>query len=306
MELLRWKTIERRKKIVIALIVGVLILGGAYALSKSASERRIYENAVDNQTATVGDLIDRDTDKDGVPDWEETLWGTNPELSDTDGDGTLDRAEVDALRQAAGVPIEPDASEKTTETDAFARQLFASIVSLKSSGELTPENIQSLSNALLTEVTADDTGTLYAIKDLIIRPVSAESRAAYADGLVRISERYGKQPVVSVIVTAATALEKEDKTILEAILINAKLYKEMASELLALPVPEDIATEHLSMINSYIQISLGIRNIEQILDNPVVGLSGLVAHEQGQRKLAEITGKITTYFSANGIILGKK
>ncbi len=35
-----------------------------------------------------------DTDKDGLPDFEERLWGTDQETADTDGDGTNDGKEV--------------------------------------------------------------------------------------------------------------------------------------------------------------------------------------------------------------------
>ena len=35
-----------------------------------------------------------DRDGDGLPDWEEGVWGTNPNNPDTDGDGTYDGEEV--------------------------------------------------------------------------------------------------------------------------------------------------------------------------------------------------------------------
>ncbi len=39
-----------------------------------------------------------DTDKDGLPDFEEKLWRTNPTSADTDGDGTSDGEEVSKNR----------------------------------------------------------------------------------------------------------------------------------------------------------------------------------------------------------------
>ena len=43
------------------------------------------------------DPCDADTDNDGLNDFEEILNGTNPRLPDSDGDGWLDKAEIDAL-----------------------------------------------------------------------------------------------------------------------------------------------------------------------------------------------------------------
>ena len=34
--------------------------------------------------------LQKDSDGDGLPDWEEALFGTNPHNPDTDGDGTSD------------------------------------------------------------------------------------------------------------------------------------------------------------------------------------------------------------------------
>jgi hypothetical protein len=40
----------------------------------------------------------KDTDNDGLKDWEEALWRTNPEITDTDGDTTIDGKEVEMGR----------------------------------------------------------------------------------------------------------------------------------------------------------------------------------------------------------------
>lgn len=39
-------------------------------------------------------IAEDDADQDGLPDWEEKLWGTDVNSSDTDGDGTSDGEEV--------------------------------------------------------------------------------------------------------------------------------------------------------------------------------------------------------------------
>jgi len=53
----------------------------------------------DSQEVTwkESDPCDADTDNDGLSDFHEILNGTNPRLPDSDGDGWLDKAEVDAV-----------------------------------------------------------------------------------------------------------------------------------------------------------------------------------------------------------------
>jgi hypothetical protein len=56
------------------------------------------DNLSDNQEVTwkKSDPRDADTDNDGLNDYNEVLNDTNPRLPDSDGDGWLDKAEIDA------------------------------------------------------------------------------------------------------------------------------------------------------------------------------------------------------------------
>ena len=54
------------------------------------------------------ELVQRDTDEDGLKDWEEKIYGTNPEKADTDKDGTSDEEEIKVSRN----PIRPGPDDK--------------------------------------------------------------------------------------------------------------------------------------------------------------------------------------------------
>ena len=57
--------------------------------------------------AIVGDLVNRDTDGDGLLDWEESLWDTDPNNKDTNGDGVSDSVEIAKIKglKVSIVPI---------------------------------------------------------------------------------------------------------------------------------------------------------------------------------------------------------
>src|SRR5574343_1049151 len=42
------------------------------------------------ESMTISGIVDSDQDSDGVPDWEESIWGTDPKKPDTDNDGISD------------------------------------------------------------------------------------------------------------------------------------------------------------------------------------------------------------------------
>jgi hypothetical protein len=59
-------------------------------------------------TPTTPEAVD-DADGDGLLDWEEEYFGTDPTLPDTDGDGVSDYMEIKRLRTDPNDPNDPDA-----------------------------------------------------------------------------------------------------------------------------------------------------------------------------------------------------
>lgn len=65
----------------------------------------------------------KDTDNDGLKDWEEALWRTNPEITDTDGDATIDGDEVKAGRNPVIVGLcEKKCSDKLQSPEEVAKK----------------------------------------------------------------------------------------------------------------------------------------------------------------------------------------
>ena len=99
-----------------------------------------------------------DSDNDGLKDWEETLWKTDPNNKDTDADGTTDGDEIATNRD----PLTPGPNDKSgkevkiqpvagktdymkefgvnTETEALGRKIYIDYLTLKKEGALTEES----------------------------------------------------------------------------------------------------------------------------------------------------------------------
>jgi len=58
----------------------------------------IVKEEQEKTKALVDELVKTDTDLDGLTNEQEQALGTNPALSDTDGDGLLDKDEVEIYR----------------------------------------------------------------------------------------------------------------------------------------------------------------------------------------------------------------
>src|SRR3989344_1932573 len=123
---------------------------------------------------TLESFVNKDTDGDGILDWEENLWGTDPLKKDTNDDGTGDDVEVAKMKAAQGMSVngkinlDVESSETLTETDKFSRELFSTIATLSQAGEINQETVEKLSNSLVEQIKAPSVQKVFLMSDLKI------------------------------------------------------------------------------------------------------------------------------------------
>lgn len=74
-----------------------VILGGwliLYAINRLGFSTKETLTPQEIVSVKAYDLVSKDSDNDGLKDWEEVIWNTDPQNSDTDGDGTQDGEEI--------------------------------------------------------------------------------------------------------------------------------------------------------------------------------------------------------------------
>src|SRR5262245_47588348 len=116
----------KQKKVTLSVLAIVFVAGLFFVKTKSTwRSGEIPGGLVYNGTETVEDLVNKDTDGDNLPDWEEGLLGTDPQKKDTDGNGISDSAEMEKVREQAalsgGLDLSIQDPENLTETDKLSR-----------------------------------------------------------------------------------------------------------------------------------------------------------------------------------------
>ncbi len=104
-----------RKFAIIALAL-LLAVGGLFLFFGGEAMRRKTADAPQKEIvsgAVRGKNSQKDSDNDGLKDWEEVLWKTDPQNPDTDGDGTPDGEEVKLGRD----PTIPAPGDKIAEAE---------------------------------------------------------------------------------------------------------------------------------------------------------------------------------------------
>ena len=244
-----------------------------------------------------------DTDSDGLKDWEEVLWKTDPNNPDTDNDGTSDGEEVVAGRN----PVKPGPNDAInnslvsdvfinkydTETEGLSRRLFAEYLTLKKDGALNDEAKTQIIERFINDLPGQNGATdLFVVTD--IKTTSDNSQMAY--------KRYGN--ILGLLVADMTKPVKEDELEIFSRAVQTdndeelkklepakETFEGIASAIILMEVPSDLADNHLILVNSLVGAYYALSAMQEVSKDPALALGGLNAY---QYEIEVITGSFKT------------
>lgn len=311
------KYLPSNKILILLLILGLGLAGWFWLPLKTA----VPKNAVFNQTREKSSALNNDGDGDGLKDWEEELWRTEPDNPDTDGDGTLDGQEIRERRDplAAGpddkyeglLPqtadiLDLEAGFNFTEqfSEAFSRTMGPRILQARgldpAAVEILPELLPEREE-LLGEVPEIKRGELQ---------ISSQNDPAAV-------KKYFNQ-VYGVYEKTFLTLKKDDIAILAQALANEDLsgigkideviyaFEESFRQVKKIPVPkseEDFALAELNYLLKSKRLVEIIRNADRDPLRALAVLDGRIKLMKEIKKFHNATGQ---NLSEKGISFGPK
>ena len=285
----------------------MIVLLGVFMLVKDkfifTSEERGRGLAVIESNITPREkLPELDSDGDGLKDWEEVLYETDPHNKDTYGKGLGDAGEVKKRQPALSAKLSLS-SENKNLTTAVNRELLSQYFSMKQTESVNTANINILADRIVSELEAGYTEN-YLPKDLkVISGASKDAIRLYGNTLAGMREtylaEYTKNPVSS-----PTGKGFGDPVFEDGMRRAAKIYKQMADDIMTLSVPNEIANIHLELANNY---KASAASLEETVakGDPMQSITSLGVYLTLQAMEINVLDSIATYFSQNGIIFSE-
>jgi len=265
------------KKFLIALSIAIVIITITIVLSYWKPGTTKYKNLISDANASSS-VMNTDSDGDGLPDWKENLYGTDPHKADTDGDGTSDFDEIaqnrDPLKpntapkgQEPNDKIDPAIIEKSqkiveeykklNETDKFSRDLFSNIIaSQPTSGSMDQNTINSILVKALEEMPQKNYTGITKDTDLnLLKTDSTNLNKNMTDYINNFYKETQKlKPILGTDINIINSyiLNSSTSTRLEMLKLTDK-YQTIVNNLIKMPVPVAIGyydiNYHLTVIN---------------------------------------------------------
>lgn len=273
--------------------------------TKTVAEVKIVRNPVE--------VLDIDSDGDGLKDWEETLWKLDPNNPDTDGDGIPDAEEVKKKITEIDTKSETEGSNENgtegesyttdTETDIISKKLFAEYINLKQSGNFNEESVAAAANNLVAEEIQNKKVIQYYFpKD--IKTFSSDNKVllkSYGNSFAAIRTKYQKQYLENPLVKEGETANLIDPEFLKGLIRVSEVYKNMALELSKIAVPKDLADTHIEILNNYMASSDGLKEMSALSSDPVLGMIGTQRHMEAEGKEKTLLNELAKYLIKNKI-----
>ena len=221
----------------------------------------------------------QDSDNDGLPDWQETLYGTDPQDPDSDGNGIPDGVQFDPKKQYPNI----------TESDSVYQ-------AINQVGEGAPNAPDPTSQLSLSPVFYKDT---YSKTDVVQTENSTSSVPAYiANTILLLAEHADanqSKPLDIINHWLQTYDENDTKQIQKISADN----KALAAALINIPVPPDIIEIHLHIANYLYDSALALDDVLKTLHDPTAGFFAAANYANYESKYTKAVIALTQY--ANSI-----
>lgn len=245
-------------------------------------------------TTTVGDIVNKDSNGNGIPDWQERLWGLDPTVLYTNGKSN---AEIIKEKKTALGVTNPADGAPTNETDAIAQKLFGITTALSQNQDIDDTTLQNIANELGSSIDVNAVSNKYSLRNIHTVSTTAASLKAYNKNLTTIMGQYDlSQNDIGVIVNAA---ETGDYGQLPELAPIGVSYINVAKKLSAISVPVGVAQYHLDIINSFSGMATAFTYLMQMQDNGTQALVGVAFYKvyslRGQSALYDLHTYLVNY-----------
>lgn len=311
-------------RILAATFFSAVLVVGAYLLARGVESPSLAQAST--ETALLQAIATKDSDSDGLPDWEEMLYGTDPNTTDTFQLGMTDGAavakglivpkaiadiQIATSSQATNSDIDYAASglAAPTEgslTDAFSKNFFTLYVAAKQANngnDLSDAEIQNVANEALRSLTssiasAQDFKSTSALR---VSGSGTDALRAFAANAEIMFVKNSANATTSELVYLQSVVENNDATALVHLVSIAKAYRDSAAGLSALPVPGELAASDLALVNALMRVSEIISDFARVNTDPLTAILALQQYVPAAQSLGKAFIAIGETYAAAGI-----
>lgn len=314
----------KARRVLAIFIVLALAVAAYIFFTRKPRDSREFELAQNAARLRQIEALKRDSDADGLRDWEEAIFHTDPQTADTDADGTADGEEVRQARDplkpntaknladpndmaATSTPLaavlQADAPDTTNLTQIIAQSLGQQLIARRLTdpeAQIDPEAIgRSIAQGLPTYTPETPILTL---KDITVTQDNSDAAvkewAQRSDAALTESFR-GNDQFEALI--AVNALKDENYDALARLDAYLQGYDAAVTKTKKIPVPAALAQDELDFLRNIMKLRDTVSRFRNAEKDPVTALAALNPYFILVQKIRDWNKKMQQEFSRRHI-----
>lgn len=293
------KSVLPSKKFLVRGGIAIILVGGILLVQTNWFAHLFTKKptAPLSQEKKVGEVLEKDSNNNTIPDWEERLWGLDPTVLTTNG---IANKTIIEQKRALISPQTQEEQNALNDTDKIARDLFTFTTALGQEEGTNTDTIETLATKLATQGPQKNIAPVYTIKNIATVKTTIKSLATYKTKLAGTTKEYDATlPEIDIFIQS---IENSDYSQVDTVTPAIQQYKKISKTLAGIPVPIGIAEYHLLLINSIAGISRGLEKMQGIEDNGINALVGLAEYRYFDAQLSTAVENITAYLEQYDIL----
>ncbi len=272
-------------------VILVVFITTSYFGSKSSFNKNPNAFNLISSSGTLNETISHDSNNNGIPDWEESLWGLDP-----NGDGASNKKIIDAKK--AENAIKTNDSDLPTPTDIFTREFMSTVLALRQSGNLTPEALSKVAQTIGNDVDNKHANpNTYSMSDLtLVNTNPVKEKIAYQNALKNVISQYNDVDLGSELSIISDSLNENSPGSLKLLQPIAEAYIELAKKIVALRTPVEISQNALDLANATVEMGQTLLRIENLYTDTIHGMVSLDDYVKASDASDRATATIASYF----------
>lgn len=294
--------------VAVSLVVVAYLFSGPFSFRPSVVDAATAE-------ALLKSYATKDSDADGLPDWQEALYGTDPTNPESVKAGVLD---ADAVAQGLVSPrfsnetavvadnsvIPGVTAGPTTLTDQFSKELFSQYLAARAKTTPTSAEINDFVSKRLDNLLATRYPITYSLKDIkkgsASGPSALRTYAASAEFAITSQKLKETQTELDYF---ELVVKKDDASAAKSVGAIGAMYSATAKSLLAVTVPPEAQSAHLALVNGYARIGAAVTDMASIQSDPVRGLVGISKYTELATQLTQSLASLNGVFKTLGVTI---
>lgn len=311
-------------QVIVAALFSVALIAGSYVLARDVESPAVVEASM--ESALLQAVAAKDADNDGLSDWEEVLYGTDPNKTDslklgmTDGEavmkGLIIPKAIADIKLATPAPtvassINYAANGLTppvegTITDAFAKNFFTIYIAAKAANngaELTSDQVSLLADQALNQFSQDliPASDFKTAADITVSGTGPDSLRAFAVAAEAVLKKNATTATLSELGYLQAALEGASTSATTRLAALAKSYRDTAVGLAMLPVPQELVATDLAIINALMRLSEIDADFARVNTDPLAAMLALQQFSQAELAAERAFTELARVYAAAGV-----